>query len=697
MRALGKNTSMQANGPRGCKEMIGRALYSRVPLVIVYACVIVLVLSYVIVLVHTPMTIYAAAPHDDGLYIALGRYLSEGKWLGPFNQFTLMKGPGYPAFLALVHWLGVPISLAHAVFHCTAITFFVVVAHRFIGSLLLSLLLLALLLWHPISMTVFLLRVFRDEINYGQALILFAALLYALFYPSGSKQRNIFAMLGGAVLGWFWLTREDGAWIIPAMGLLLAVAAFRASGERRIRELVRTSLIFFGVFAATQIGFRGINRLVYGTFVGVDVKETNFERALGALASVRSGESRPFVTVTRAARERIYSVSPTLATLSGYLDTPPDIGWAKVTCDSIPPLCGEIGSGWFLWALRDAAAAAGHYQTPANASAFFGQIADEISAACAHRDLECSPQLIPFMPPVSWKQAIELLPSRLFRAYNLFIIPNPPLQLNPSNGTQDQLDESLRFLNHPMHTRSFQIPPAPRSYVLSGWYYKRGGEWVWMEVRGPDGSRVDVRIDRNPSPDLQQADPSALHQRFIITTRCNDDCVMHYEIPDGEKSDKLLAELRRAPIGFNVGEGRIHIDSADVREDPQTVKLRSEAICNVVRIAIVSHYSMVFLPVLVVGLVAFLVATFLRWRVVVFNMCYLIALTSWMLVILRAGLLILVDITSFPALDPSYLAPAYFFLVSGAVFSCAACLQLFVKVAGGCCSPRMTGRGHELP
>ena len=63
-------------------------------------------LLYFFVAYHTPIFLFPNAPHDDGLFLALGQSLAEGKWLGSFNQFTLMKGPGYPAFLALIHWIG---------------------------------------------------------------------------------------------------------------------------------------------------------------------------------------------------------------------------------------------------------------------------------------------------------------------------------------------------------------------------------------------------------------------------------------------------------------------------------------------------------------------------------------------------------------------------------------------------------------
>src|SRR5262245_29118192 len=96
---------------------------------------ILLFLAYTVVSVHTPLAILADAVHDDALFVVLGRSLADGRWLGSFNQFTLMKGPGYPAFLALNHWLSTPVSFGHALFHCAALAAFVLVVHPFVRSL----------------------------------------------------------------------------------------------------------------------------------------------------------------------------------------------------------------------------------------------------------------------------------------------------------------------------------------------------------------------------------------------------------------------------------------------------------------------------------------------------------------------------------------------------------------------------------
>ena len=60
--------------------------------------------------------------HDDGLFMRLATNLASRLWLGDLNQFTFLKGPGYPAFLAVASVSGLPLSAAHALFQAAAIS-----------------------------------------------------------------------------------------------------------------------------------------------------------------------------------------------------------------------------------------------------------------------------------------------------------------------------------------------------------------------------------------------------------------------------------------------------------------------------------------------------------------------------------------------------------------------------------------------
>ncbi len=317
------------------RSLLSRIAYFSPPKWLIYLYVIALSLVYVVVRVHTPLTLYPGSPHDDGLYMSLGRSLAEGHWLGPYNQFTLMKGPGYPAFLAVANWLGISASLAHALFYCAAAVFFVAIAHRFVKSYLISGLLLALLLGQLLPTTVYIDRILREQITGSQFLFLFAAAVGAFFSLSETKERLLFAALTGFFLGWLWLTREEGVWVLPGAIILIGTASYRGYRSRRLRELAGTLAMVIAVFATIQVGFAAVNWAVYGKFVGVDFKETNYQRALRAIDSVRSGGTKDFVSITHAAMKRVDAVSPAFASLAPYFNGPGK-GWESFSCNLYP-------------------------------------------------------------------------------------------------------------------------------------------------------------------------------------------------------------------------------------------------------------------------------------------------------------------------------------------------------------------------
>jgi len=640
----------------------------------VVGCSAAQMVLYFAISTHTPIVVNPLAMHDDGLFIELGRYLAEGHWLGPFSQFTLMKGPGYPLFLALARWLGLSVTQAHSFFHCFSIAVFVLILHRFVRSHFLSGLLFTLLLWHPITLSVHLLRVLRDEIYYGQVLLILAALTATVFAPSGKRLHISWSLAVGLVFGWFWLTREEGFWLLPGLAIVVAGGILKARRSGGTRQLLTSLSIVVCTFAIVQVGFRLGNLWAYGKFVGVDVKETNFERALGALDSVRSGGTKPFIPVTQSARQKIYAVSPSFASLKEYFDSSQELGWVTISCRFYPDSCGEIAGGWFMWGLRDAASLRGQYVSPSKASAFFGRMADEIQAACLRAELDCSPQLIPEMPPVTWSDLYHRSPPRYAAAAHLLLFINPPLQFNPSAGTESELAPALAFLGRPLYNRSADMPGK---YVLSGWYYESGDKWFSADVTNADGTRAQTKIARTPSLDIQSAfnDPAASQQRFLLEAICNGKCFLNVAVQNGDNLEKSTAEIRGGSSDIKVGEGNVHIDSVTSTLADPFAPTKVEAWCNDLRIFFMTKYVWIFLPILAAGLISFIAVTVFRFKTVVSDVCYILGTACWILVLARTSLLVLVDATSFPALTGFYMAPAYFLLVSGAVLFCASLLN----------------------
>ena len=149
------------------------------------------------------------------------------------------------------------------------------------------------------------------------------------------------------------------------------------SGRPRC-ELAVSSSIIFAVFASIQIGFRAVNLFEYGKFVGVDVEEKNFLAALEAIHSVRSGGITRFDVVTLGARKRIYVFTAVFASLAPYFDGPGGEGWTLSMCRVSPISCGDMPSGHLCGFLGGWQRPKVTISSPAKASAFFGQIANEI-------------------------------------------------------------------------------------------------------------------------------------------------------------------------------------------------------------------------------------------------------------------------------------------------------------------------------
>src|SRR3954454_17811017 len=55
-----------------------------------------------------PFTVGGGAGRDK-LYLRTSTSRAEGAWLGPFDQYTLVKGPYYAHFIAAVYRAGIPL------------------------------------------------------------------------------------------------------------------------------------------------------------------------------------------------------------------------------------------------------------------------------------------------------------------------------------------------------------------------------------------------------------------------------------------------------------------------------------------------------------------------------------------------------------------------------------------------------------
>ncbi len=170
-------------------------------------------LFYVAIATHLPVGVFASSSFDDGWYYQHARTLTAGHWLGRYNHMTLIKGPGYLAFLAVNALLGTPATLLQATLYVFGCALFAGAVRHLSRSTVLGLAVFLFTLWQP---DLFPTRIIRDDIYPAQTMIYLACLVQALFLSTTGRSRTLWALGAGLTLAWLWLTREEGVWTAPS-------------------------------------------------------------------------------------------------------------------------------------------------------------------------------------------------------------------------------------------------------------------------------------------------------------------------------------------------------------------------------------------------------------------------------------------------------------------------------------------------
>ncbi len=339
------------------------------------------------------------AIHDDRLFLDLAAQLLRGEWLGPYDQFTLAKGPFYPLWIAGISLTGLPLRFAEQLAYVAACVLTLRALWPLLTTSHVRLATYALLLWNPMSFEgPTLTRLLRQNIYTPLALATFAGLIALILRRARPlRERLPWALLLGFAIGAFWLTREESVWILPGLavlgaGLFIGLPRERSAWRSAVTSLgIATLAALLPLLVVSTMNYRH-----YGWFGTVEFRASEFKDAYGALVRIKSGPSLPKVPVTRQAREAAYAVSPAFAELQPYLEGPVGDQWADK--ELYPAAERQIRGGWFIWALRDAVREAGRANTAGEAMAFYRRVADEINRACDDGRLPAGPHRSGFLP-----------------------------------------------------------------------------------------------------------------------------------------------------------------------------------------------------------------------------------------------------------------------------------------------------------
>lgn len=353
-----------------------------------------------------------AAGHDDLLFVRLAVSMGSGDWLGAYNNLTHAKGIAYSFFLLLNHVAGLPLKFSEQALYLVAALAFSLTMGRLLRSRLATFAIFVVLaLMSAVWLSGVGGRVVRESFYMALSLLMLTLGMRCWLLPAGASAFGLPAehlrakwpqlLALGFVAGLFWLTREEGVWMLPSMAVLAAYWLWQQRKSWRHWAPVLSFLVLpltaMGVVVGTV---NAINYSHYGVFRNNDFRSSDFQAGYGALTRIRPQTWQRYVPFPADARQRAYEMSAAARELQPFFEGAGGEFWRNVGCTQTrTEPCPEILSGWFMWALRDAVAHAGHYRDAPSAQAFYQRLAAEIDAGCQAKPQYCRRQRATLVPP----------------------------------------------------------------------------------------------------------------------------------------------------------------------------------------------------------------------------------------------------------------------------------------------------------
>lgn len=577
-----------------------------------------------------PVHAIGTAIMDDALFIRGARSILAGDWLGPFDNLTLVKGAFYPLFIAAAFIAGIPLKIAEQIVYLAASA---LVATR-APSRTTRLALFAALAFIPVLWAAELARVIREGLYISLSLAIIGAATTIATAPT--RRAAAWRGLGlGLLAGAFWLTREEGVWLLPALVVVLALGASRI-GWRHMLPPVTAAVLGWALLVGANIAY---NWSSYRVATTVEVRSAAFRHAYGALSRIEHAQWRHYDVFPADARALAFRVSPAARELLPFFDSPTAEAWRQIGCRELPGHeCGEILAPWFQWAFRDAVAQAGHYSTAREAQRYYRTLAREIDAACDARQIPCLPPRATLAPPFRWSSLIDAIRPAFTLLGMAATLGGTQVDSTPSIGTTPEIDAFADI-----------VGPVARHPV----------DLMELLVRlNPHGSdSPSLRIQPIPGPAIPAWTTSLTRDPADVVTLSTDcpiaACALVIAAAGHDVATLPLASLPA------------HLDTPDASFDLLRIRLLSlhhdtwlrDRIGLKPARAIGALYSVLGPILLLTGLTG-LALTALRRRDLVRTPLFALATGSLVAIVSRIALLAYVHVTGIPSVNLLYLSPA---------------------------------------
>ncbi len=481
-------------------------------------------ITYLHFATNIPIFYYVGAMHDDAWFVKSFLSIKEGGWFGGYNEMTLIKGPLFSLFLYIVHLSHFSYPFCLALFKIFSILYLTKVFSKTLKNTYYQIIFFVVLLFFSNEFSH---RIIRDDFNVTFLTIIFAFLAQTLF----TNNFNYLRLLNlGILVGCFTLIREDGATsVFPIIIIFISLLFFKI---KNLKFIILTCIwIILGISLPVNL-YKLINFFKYGDFVGVELREKNYNNAIFSIYSIRVEPAQWKISPSNENLNAAYKVSPTLRNIKlneGWkIHAKPFCpeNWQNIYSGELP-WCGSH----FIWALRHAAADAGFYKNPKTARKFYKDVSDEINSACKKKIIPCANHFLSAFPNY------ESFDFDKFKNISLKSFYNHPLKfpltskegalIEVENSTKELLknkrnDQRTLFETKQLNMLDYYQSPteqARKEIFISGWYFNLNNPKEWFILKFVDkknGGTFFFEPVKLESPDVKIHfnNPNASKVRF---------------------------------------------------------------------------------------------------------------------------------------------------------------------------------------
>lgn len=606
------------------------------------------------------------AAYDDRLFVDLANNLLKLNWLGEYGKLTLVKGPGYPIWIAFNFILGIPLLFSQNLLYILAcIALILALRPLFSKKYYLLLIIFLLLLFNPTSFSSEVAtRVFREGI-YATLTLFIVAFSIGVLTRRNKPVKNIILWIASlsVFLSFFWITREEGIGIMPFLVPILLFTAFKLWREKKDQWKLKIKLLAvpFVILYISILSVSSINYFKYGIFDVVEFKNSEFLEAYGSLIRVKEKNWTQYVPVTKETRMKIYKVSPAFKKLEPFLEGDLGKGWAQNAPDWMEKKSpDQIYGGWFMWAFRDAVASVGYYKNSKDTMDYYRQLSAEINNACEKKEFDCLKKRKTMTAPF-YKEQIDPTINSFVRAtdYLISFEGSGVYLTSGSVGNKESLDLFSEITHEPVYAKSAN----GARLEIQGWAFSPS-EKVSVSVVNDKDEIQNFSLETVSSTDVFEFFSAqgnnfdnAKQSRFLISTRCLKDCFILISGPNNISQkipfDGSTKSIKKDKIIFgNIEEVR---QKQNIQEIGSLKKLDARKLNLLNNIGKLYRFSMFFLTAL--SLAIFVVITF-AWNKKK-DIFYFINLFLLFLILARLAMLSIIDATSFLVISNYYLSPLH--------------------------------------